>query len=80
MVRKRGDCVQARIQGVGAGGGGGRPILRRSFAVNPRPNWGIFITRPTGGGGAISSPPLISETTGPILKIKAAFESPWKHC
>ena len=29
-------------------------------------------------GGAISSPPLISETTGPILKIQAAFESPGK--
>ena len=28
--------------------------------------------------GAISSPPLISETTGPILKIQAAFESPGK--
>ena len=39
-------------------------------------NGGIFITRPTGGGGAISSPPLISETTRPILKIQAAFESP----
>ena len=33
-----------------------------------------FNPRPT-GGGAISSPPLISETTGPILKIQAAFES-----
>ena len=32
----------------------------------------------TTGGGAISSPPLISETTGPILKIQAAFESPGK--
>ena len=29
-------------------------------------------------GGAISSPPLISETTGPILKIQAAFEKPGK--
>ena len=37
----------------------------------------FWITRPT-GGGAISSPPLISETTGPNLKIQAAFESPGK--
>ena len=29
-------------------------------------------------GGAISIPPLISETTGPILKIQAALESPGK--
>ena len=41
----------------------------------PAPHWGIFITL---GRGAISSPPLISETTGPILKIQAAFESPGK--
>ena len=35
---------------------------------------GLFL-----GGGAISSPPPpISETTGPILKIQAAFESPGK--
>ena len=37
------------------------------------PHWG-------GGGGAISSPPLISETTGPILKLQAAFESLEKNC
>ena len=29
-------------------------------------------------GGAISSPPLISETTGTILKNQAAFENPGK--
>ena len=46
---------------------------------NP-PHWGIFITRPTGGGGEglFRAPHLISETTGPILKIQAAFESPGK--
>ena len=38
----------------------------------------FFITRPTGGGAISSPPPLISETTGPILKIQAAFESPGK--
>ena len=46
---------------------------------------GYFYNAPHWGGGAISSPPLISETTGPILKIQAAFESPGKtvegiHC
>ena len=35
------------------------------------PHWG-------GGGGLFRVPPLISETTGPILKIQAAFESPGK--
>ena len=35
------------------------------------PHWG-------GGGYFESPPPLISETTGPILKIQAAFESPGK--
>ena len=45
---------------------------------------GYFYNAPH-GGGAISSPPpplipLISETTGPILKIQAAFESPGKNC
>ena len=39
---------------------------------------GIFITRPTGGGLFRAPPPLISETTRPILKIQTAFESPWK--
>ena len=40
---------------------------------------GYFYNAPHWGGGeAISSPPLISETTGPILKIQAAFESPGK--
>ena len=48
--------------------------------VYPAPHWDIFITRPTGGGGLFRAPPppLISETTGPILKIQAAFESPGK--
>ena len=44
---------------------------------NPRATGGIFITRPTGGGGYFE-PPLISETTGSILKIQEAFESPGK--
>ena len=39
---------------------------------------GYFYNAPYWGGGAISNPPLISETTGPILKIQAAFESPGK--
>ena len=40
---------------------------------------GYFYNAPHWGGGAISSPPpLISETTGSILKIQAAFESPGK--
>ena len=30
------------------------------------------------GGGLFRDPPLIPETTGPILKIQAAFESPRK--
>ena len=33
---------------------------------------------PLGGGGYFEPPPLISETTGPILKIQEAFESPGK--
>ena len=43
----------------------------------PAPHWGIFITRPTGGLFR-ALPPLISETTGPTLKIQAVFESPGK--
>ena len=39
---------------------------------------GYFYNAPHWGGGAISSPPLISETTGPILKIQTAFERPGK--
>ena len=41
---------------------------------------GYFYNAPHWGRGGISSPPLISETTGPILKIQAAFESPGKNC
>ena len=49
-----------------------------SDKINPPP-LGYFYNAPH-WGGAISSPPppLISETTGPILKIQAAFESPGK--
>ena len=40
---------------------------------------GYFYNAPHwGGGGLFRAPPLISETTGPILKIQAAFESPGK--
>ena len=40
---------------------------------------GYFYNAPHwGGGGYFEPPPLISETTGPILKIQAAFESPGK--
>ena len=42
----------------------------------PAPHWGISIKRSTGEWAISSPPPLISETTGPILKIQAAFESP----
>ena len=38
---------------------------------------GYFYNAPHWGGGYFE-PPLISETTGPILKIQAAFESPGK--
>ena len=37
---------------------------------------GYFYNAPHWGG--YFEPPLISETTGPILKIQAAFESPGK--
>ena len=50
----------------------------RSIGLSRAP-LGHFYNAPHWGGGAISSPPpLISETTGPILKIQAAFESPGK--
>ena len=39
---------------------------------------GYFYNAPHGGGAISSHPPLISEATGPILKIQAAFESPGK--
>ena len=39
---------------------------------------GYFYNAPYWGGGLFRAPPLISETTGPILKIQAAFESPGK--
>ena len=47
-------------------------------ACLPAPHWGIFITRPI-VGGAISSP-LLSETTGPILKNSSGIWKPWKNC
>ena len=65
------------------------PVLQELFAKNHRGPFaapagrgltraplGYFYNAPHwGGGGAISSPPLISETTGPIVKIQTAFES-----
>ena len=43
------------------------------------PHWGGgAISSPTGGGGYFEPTPLISETTGPILKIQPAFKSPGK--
>ena len=40
---------------------------------------GYFYNAPHWGGGLFRAPPpLISETTGRILKIEAAFESPGK--
>ena len=40
---------------------------------------GYFYNAPHWGGGYFEPPPpLISETTGPILKIQTAFESPGK--
>ena len=39
---------------------------------------GYFYNTPHWGGGYFDPPPLISKTTGPILKIQAAFESPGK--
>ena len=44
----------------------------------PAPWWGLFITRPGGGGAFFRPPPRISETTGRISKIQTAFESPVK--
>ena len=39
---------------------------------------GYFYNAPHWGGGLFRAPPLISETTGPILKIQTAFERPGK--
>ena len=40
---------------------------------------GYVYNAPHWGGGLFRAPsPLISETTGPIVKIQAAFESPGK--
>ena len=45
-----------------------------------RATLGYFYNAPHWGGGYFEPPPppLISEATGPILKIQAAFESPGK--
>ena len=54
------------------------PIRALSCYYLARAPLGYFYNAPHWGGGAISSPPLISETTGPIVKIQAAFESAGK--
>ena len=49
-----------------------------AFCALTRAPLGYFYNAPT--GGLFRAPPLIFETTGPILKIQAAFESPEKNC
>ena len=49
-----------------------------AFSHLTRAPLGYFYNAPHWGGGLFRAPPLISETTGPILKIQAAFESPGK--
>ena len=56
-----------------------RDLSKMSEAITPAP-LGYFYNAPHWGGGYFEPPPLISETTGPILKIQAAFESPGKNC
>ena len=55
-------------------------LITRTYAEDKtyltRTPLGYFYNAPH--WGAISRPPLTSETTGPILKIQAAFESPGK--
>ena len=56
---------------------------RKSFerTILTRAPLGYFYNAPYWGGGLFRAPPplpLISEITGPILKIQAAFESPGK--
>ena len=51
----------------------------KKSAILTRAPLGYCYNAPHWGGGAISSPPpLISESTGPILIIQASFESPGK--
>ena len=40
---------------------------------------GYFYNAPHWGGAISSPPPLISETTGPLVKIQTALESPGKN-
>ena len=51
------------------------PFMFYSQSWLTRAPLGYFYNAPHWGGGAISSPLLISETTGPILKIGGA----WRH-
>ena len=48
-------------------------------SFNPRPTGIFFYNALHWGGGLFRAPPLISESTGPIVKIQAAFESPGKN-
>ena len=48
-----------------------------SFGLTRAP-LGYIFNAPHWGGGLFRAPPLISEISGPILKIQAAFESPGK--
>ena len=41
---------------------------------------GYFYNAPHWGGGLFRAPPLISETTGPILKKSSGIWKPWKNC
>ena len=51
--------------------------LQDGYLSLTRAPLGYFYNAPH-WGGLFRAPPLISETTGPILKIQAAFESPGK--
>ena len=52
-------------------------VLYIYTTFNPRPTV-FFITRPTGGGGGYFEVHSDLQTTGLILKLQAAFESPRK--
>ena len=59
----------------------GVPSIKRYYwflVLLTRAPLGYFYNAPHWGGAISSPPPLISETTGPILKIQTAFERPGK--
>ena len=47
--------------------------------INPRPHWGIFITRPTGGGGYLE-PPSDLRNYWSDCKNSNGIWKPWKNC